>query len=280
MAVKFLNYRIRLVLNLVKDFNFLLFRVNDIFVSQDQNVKIPKIVYQTTNSRWIPRRFHADVMHFRARNPDFTFITFDQSSMTSWMKLHFKNEVILSAYLSSRFGVMQSDIFKYCYGYINGGISIDLSKFISRPLSEIFTLGTNTLILSQQFDEIDTSSIHPSEFTNLGLNNALLVNWCFATAPHHQGLLSIINYIETCFLRSRGVMYENPKVAIWETTGPVAFNRGLLDYFGNHLPTDTLIVGIDFGEMSWPKFKSANLVNVFSKHYTEFQNCIIFERNS
>jgi mannosyltransferase OCH1-like enzyme len=270
------KYRLRLVLNFIKNFNFIYFRIDNNISSVNSDQIIPNLIYQTTKSKWLPRKYHKDIKQFRVKNPDFSFITFDQKSMSAWMKLNFKNEMILNAYLASKFGVMQSDIFKYCYGYRNGGISLDISKYFSQPLNKIFDDLNHEMILSQQSDENDTEKIRSSEFFNLNLNNALLINWCFATSANNPALLGVIRIIENNFIETQGKVFSDTKLAIWENTGPIAFNRGLLNSFNAKLPKKVSISKIDFGENEWPKFQSSNLVNIFSKHYTEHINCTIF----
>ena len=271
-----LNYKTRVMLSFIANTDFIYSKIKDLSLSIKHNQKIPNVVYQTTKSRWLPKKFIRDIEKFRSQNPDFNFIVFDQKSMTNWMKLNYRNELILEAYLSSKFGVMQSDIFKYCYGYKEGGISIDISKFLSKPLNKVFPDLNYTMILSQQSGKIDTNKIIETEYLNLNLHGALLINWCFATSANNPMLLSVIRHIEHCFSKSQGQTFKEPKIAIWENTGPVAFNRGLLNYFEAKIPKCVYISEIDFGENEWPKFKSANLVNVFNKHYTEHKNSKIF----
>lgn len=191
------------------------------------------------------------------------------------MNQNFRNTTILSAFENSALGVMQSDIFKYCYAYKNGGISLDSTKYLSKQLSLVFGIDGDSLIISQESHPTDIDGI-VKKLKKLNLRQSLIINWCFAVAPHHPAIESVIEYIEENYTRNKGLNFEDVKHGVWHMTGPLAFNFGVLKHFEETLDQETRLVGIDFNESVWPKFQSSSLVNIFSKHYIELDNLVLF----
>lgn len=269
-------YFLRKVITNIIKLNFIKFKLGNSFSSSKLNGVIPNVVFQTTRSKWIPVRFWLDVNKFRNRNPDFTFLTFNQSMMTKWMNENFQNTTILSAFENSVLGVMQSDIFKYCYAYKNGGISLDSTKYLSKRLGQVFGIDGYSLIISQESHPTDIDGI-VEKLKKLNLRQSLIINWCFAVAPHHPAIKSVIECIEENYTRNKGLNFEDVKHGVWHMTATVAFNFGVLKHFEETLDQETRLVGIDFNESVWPKFQSSSLVNIFSKHYIELDNLVLFK---
>jgi hypothetical protein len=74
------KYQIKLILSNTLKFNFLKVRIgNQKSSAYDLSGRsgIPKVVFQTTKSKWLPWRFWIDVKKLREKNRDLTFITFD-----------------------------------------------------------------------------------------------------------------------------------------------------------------------------------------------------------
>ena len=265
----------KLVINLLK-LNFFKIRLGNSVGKSTNDCAIPRVVFQTTRSKWIPVRFWLDIMKFRKRNPEFTFLTFCQKDMKKWMAENFKESIILNAFENSTLGVMQSDIFKYCYSYINGGISLDSTKYLSEKLSLVFANKEAHLILSNESHETDIESIVSLQ-NSLNLPNSLIINWCFATIPNHPAIQLVIEHIETNYLENRNIEFKDVKSGVWHMTATVAFNHGILNYFEGTKSKDYLILGIDFREPEWPKFQSSNLVDLFRRHYVELSNLVLFK---
>jgi hypothetical protein len=196
--------------------------------------------------------------------------------MQKFMEKNYSNSVILQAFLKSRFGVMQSDIFKYCYAFKNGGISLDVTKYLSKPLSYYFDRTEFHYILSQENQFNTDSKMNNLKFGALGLKPKLLINWCFASLPNGQRIEEIIKEIEGNFTRMKGKKFKDVKEKIWESTGPIAFNNGFLKPSKRLINERLLVIGEDFEETTWPKFQSADLTNVISKHYTQLRDKQLF----
>lgn len=272
-------YRTKSILSSLFKFNFIKLRIGNQKsfkpVSNNQ-FEIPRVVFQTTRSKWIPWRFWIDVKKLRKNNRDLNFITFDQKGMKKWMSTHYVGQTILKAFDDSRFGVVQSDIFKYCYAYKCGGISLDLSKYLTSSLSKTLIEVPYDLVLSQQTQPTQVKTL-VSMLEEAELKNNLLINWCFSTVPNNEAILEVIKIIESNYTRNKGMVFEDVADGIWNMTGPVAFNLGVLDHVLKVKQLKIRIDGVDFGEKKWPKFRSSSLVNVYRNHYTEELNRVIFK---
>jgi hypothetical protein len=109
------------------------------------------------------------------------------------------------------------------------------------------------------------------------LKENLLINWCFSTVPNNAAILEVIEIIEDNYRRNKGRVFKEVAEGIWNMTGPVAFNLGVLGHVLKAKQPKIRIAGVDFGEKEWPKFKSSSLVNVYRNHYTEESNRAIFK---
>jgi mannosyltransferase OCH1-like enzyme len=188
--------------------------------------------------------------------------------MIKFMKREFKTWVILDAYSNAKFGVMQADIFRYCFAFKNGGVYVDLTKFFSKSLTQIFFESDSEFVVSYERNQRLTSN---------GEMQQLIANWSFAVEPHSPIMLEVIRHIEGNFLRTRRVIFEDIGKAVLTNTGTEAFSEGFRNGLAKNPKSKITIKGTDFQEDLWPKFESARYLNVFSKHYTLQNNSIIFD---
>jgi len=272
-------YKTKSILSSLLKFNFIKVRIGNQKSSEpvpNNHFEIPRVVFQTTRSKWIPWRFWIDVKKLRKNNRDLNFITFDQKGMKIWMSTHYVGQTILKAFDDSRFGVVQSDIFKYCYAFKCGGISLDLSKYLTSSLSKTLIEVPHDLVLSQQTQPTQIKTL-VSMLEEAELKKNLLINWCFSTVPNNAAILEVIKIIENNYTQNKGKVFEDVADGIWNMTGPVAFNLGVLGHVLKVKQGKIRIDGVDFGEKEWPKFRSSSLVNVYRNHYTEELNRVIFK---
>jgi hypothetical protein len=272
-------YRIKVIANFVFRFQFVSYRIPNRKTDHKFDSQIPNTVFQTSSKDRIPRALHRDVAFLRSQNSDLNYILFDNDEMTRWMSENYADELIYKAFTNAQFGVMRSDIFRYCYAFRCGGISLDLTKGLTQTLSSKFMLPGVTMILSQERNQVNEFSPMHSWFESQGLRPNLLISWCFAVAPKHPALLSVLKEIENRYKRMVDVPYRDVKTAIWEGTGPIAFNSGLINFYKSGLSHEIKVSEIDFGETDWPKFRSSIYLNSFTKHYTDLENKYIWVSN-
>jgi len=277
--ISLILYRVKVIADFVFRFQFVSFRIADKSTDHKFETFIPNTVFQTSSKKRVPRALHKDVTYLRNQNSDLNYILFDNDKMTRWMAENYSGELIYKAFSNAEFGVMRSDIFKYCYAYKCGGISLDLTKGLTRKLSSNLMLPDASMILSQERNQISEQSPMYPWFESQGLKPSLLINWCFAVAPRHPALLSVLREIEDNYRRMVDVDYLEVKSAIWKGTGPIAFNHGIIKFYKVGFLHEVKVSGIDFGEIDWPKFKSSIYLNTFAKHYTDLENKPIWVSN-
>lgn len=269
-------YRLKVILHYIAHIQFLKVKVRDKKSEETTNFPIPNNVIQTCATKYVPLKLHSEILSAREKNHDFNFLTFNNKEMTRWMQENYCGTKILDAFSSCRFGVMKSDIFRYCYIYKNGGISLDLTKGLSKELNKFFCDRKSSLVLTQERQEVSGQLRIQDWFLQNNLEPNLLVSWCFGAKAHHPAILSIIEHVENRYETMPKTKYGNVKEAIWYATGPIVFNEALIAFFSDNGLEGVMITEKDFGEGKWPKFKSSSSLNVFRKHYTENENAYIW----
>jgi inositol phosphorylceramide mannosyltransferase catalytic subunit len=271
-------YRLRSIISFIIHGQFIFRKVGNRENSiESAPTKIPKVVFQTTKSNWIPRSFYKDIEEFRKVNPDFKFLTFNEMEMGRFISKHFAGSVLEIAFKSSKFGVMKADIFKYAFAYIYGGISLDLTKYTQKKLSETFDLQNFELVLSQESNSILSESTAKGNLMEFGYPPNYLINWLFACAPKNPLMKQVLDQIEVRYLANRDKKFANVAEGIWETTATRVFTDCFIKNLSEiHSLKIKMVDQMDFGMTTWPKFNSAKYLQVFSKHYTEIMNSKLF----
>ena len=264
-----MKYHLRMYLNYFRTFNFIYLKVKDTTTPNEIGGlnRIPNICFQTSKYSRVPQSLYLDVKNFRAKNPEFTFVLFNEKQMSKFMNVEFKNWIILDAFNNSKFVVMKADIFRYCFAYRNGGVYLDLTKYFSTKMVELFAIPDVELIISRERNEKSNQEELP-EYP--------ILNWCFAVSPNSPIILEVIRIVEQNFLENKGVIFKHIQQAVLNNTGTQAFDRGIRVGINKFSETRIIIKGFDFDESSWPKFKSASYLNILRRHYSDEKYSQIF----
>ena len=101
-------------------------------VFRDQS--IPKVIVQTTFDKNIENILHINsIMTFIELNPEYEYQIFDDKESRIFIKKHFSSSILV-AYDLLIAGSFKSDLFRYCYLYINGGCYFDCKQILKTPL--------------------------------------------------------------------------------------------------------------------------------------------------
>jgi len=173
---------------------------------------IPKIIYQTWETKDLDPSMRAAMQSWIDLNPDYEHRLFDAQDRYDYIKTHFP-ERTLKAYERLRPGTYQADFWRYCVLYKTGGVNVDIDCVCLAPLDQTIQSG-DTFV----------SGLAPSyEF-------AIWVGFVAAQQGHQflqVSLDHVIRNIETDFYGQSGV---------WPT-GPVAAGIAVNRYAG--LPDKT-----------------------------------------
>jgi hypothetical protein len=169
--------------------------------------RIPKIVMQTFNTRFLTNGMAEAFRQFRKNNPEFEFRFFDDHACELYLEKHF-GQRFRRAFRAIRPGAYRADFFRYCFVWQNGGIYIDCGIVPEVKLIDVIHEDT-TLLLTRDIPS------RVSEFGN-GLWNAV-----FGAVPRHP---IVGNAIAISLARVEAAV-AGP-TSLW-MTGPLAFGRAL-----------------------------------------------------
>jgi mannosyltransferase OCH1-like enzyme len=86
---------------------------------------IPKKIIQTWDTKIFSPEFQTIIDTWKIKNPAYDYYLFDEKERHEFIETHF-NSIILETYDSIIPGAHKADFFRYCYLYIEGGISTDI----------------------------------------------------------------------------------------------------------------------------------------------------------
>jgi len=101
----------------------------------DINTTTPSTIIQTYHTKdKIPIDIYDNISKFA---PEYTHLIFDDDECKSFILSYF-TPIVLQTFIDIKDGAHKTDLFRYCYLYINGGIYLDIKTELIKPLSSIF----------------------------------------------------------------------------------------------------------------------------------------------
>ncbi len=98
--------------------------------------KIPRVVVRTAPSMTLPDVFKGVVSSTVNPNPEYEHVFFTDEQCAAFMKEHYPGRVA-EAYDKIIPGAYKSDLWRMCYLYKNGGVYLDMTKSMMRPLAQV-----------------------------------------------------------------------------------------------------------------------------------------------
>lgn len=214
---------VRVLASCLADLTFV--QMEDQIVKSSRMQAIPPCVYQTWETRDFGRKHARAMSQFRRLNDDLNFYLFDKSQRDEYMQAFWGDRLISEMYLRSQFGALKADIFRYCLIQERGGYYFDISKGLDTKISSLHKAEAAGIISYEnnpfQVNTFPSSLLHP-------LN--LAVQWGFGFSPLSPLLDLHIRRIEANFENFLGRVFPNPKQAILELSGPIAFTLSLHEF--------------------------------------------------
>lgn len=233
---------------------------------------ITPTVIQTWEENRFGRRHRSSIEAFRKRNPDLSFLLYDSSMRDAYMNKFWFNHKILDLYQRSAFGPMRADIFRYCIVYDLGGYYFDISKGISAKITDLHS-ATAREFLSFEKNSVPASWTHNSKLDLIRPNN-LLIQWGFGFEPKHEILRILIQQICSESEKFEKKYFSNPKAAILELTGPIAFTRAVWKYMGE-FDGRLCTLDLDFNGLGIYAMKGAGARHLKFPSYAQATNMMI-----
>ena len=210
--------------------------------SRDQ--KIPPIVYQTWEENAFGRRHLKSMKKFRSKNANLDFVLMTRADRDQFMKSEWDGTLAYEAYRRAAFGPLKVDIFRYCLLFRNGGYYFDISKGVDTSLSSLHDSESTELISFEGNKTIPA----PMEVANrLLLPDHLNLQWGMGFTASHPILDIVIRKIGENFDSAKNHVFENPKLAILEISGPGVFTEAVREYLLVNVNSKVTQLGIDFG---------------------------------
>lgn len=205
---------------------------------------IPRKVYQTWETRFIGKTHYKQIKEFQDINPDFDFILFDKKNRDLYMQDYWGSHLISEIYNNAQFGPMKADIFRYCILYERGGVYFDISKGCSVPLKTLLAANLDGLL---SFESGQSSYLPSLEcMKSIQHPEKLCLQWGMGFKKGHIILEKMISNICDYYPFYKGRVFESPKSAILQFTGPGMFTKSVRDVASLNGLGNINQAGIDF----------------------------------
>jgi mannosyltransferase OCH1-like enzyme len=106
---------------------------------------IPKRVMQTWEHKRLGAEFQAIVDTWKTHNPRYEFVMMDAADREQFIRAHFQQSVI-DAYARIIPGAYKSDLFRYCYLWVMGGVYADIDTLCLGELDEFLIPGADLVV--------------------------------------------------------------------------------------------------------------------------------------
>jgi FkbM family methyltransferase len=145
--------------------------------------RIPKRVMQTWEHKQLNPEFQAIADTWKTHNPHYKFVLMDAAEREQFIQAHFERAV-LTAYQQIVPGAYKSDLFRYCYLWVNGGVYVDIDTLCLGSLDDFLIPGADLVV------PID---LNMSMSANEGTHN--LACGFIAAVPRHPAMMRCIQKI-------------------------------------------------------------------------------------
>lgn len=185
-----------------------------------KNLTIPKTIIQTWETKHFSKEFQQITNSWKIYNPNYEYILFDKNEREEFIETYFDKE-ILEAYKNIIPGAYKSDLFRYCYLYVKGGIYADIDTLCLGNIDKLLIPNINLIAaIDLNLNEID------------GKHN--IFNGFICARPKNRIFLSCITRIVQ---NVKNGFIPQSKLAF---TGPGLFGEIINIYLGNK-PTESFV---------------------------------------
>lgn len=196
---------------------------------------IPKMLYQTSQHRELPKAIQENVEAMKAMNPEYGYRFFDDADMVEFIESNYGARVLASfRRINPKYGAARADLFRYLLIYKHGGVYLDIKSSFARPLRDIVA-PNDRFVLShwRNWDEgdfdgwgihADLKKIPGGEFQQCHI---------IATAGHpflKAVIESVLRNID-CY---NPVLHSVGSLGVFRVTGPIAYTLAIAPLLGAH----------------------------------------------
>jgi hypothetical protein len=190
------------------------------------DVRIPKILFQTSGTSDLPEALARNVAELREMNPQWDYQFYDDRAVEGFIRREY-GSTILRDYLKIRpvYGAARADLFRYLAIYRYGGVYLDIKSRFQRPIDEVLQ-GDESYVLSQW-------SNGPGErYAGFGLKPEVaeipggeFQQWHVIAAPGHPFLHAVLQGLFSGIGQYRPWLHGTGKAGVLRLTGPLHYTR-------------------------------------------------------
>ena len=184
---------ITLVLLIINCFN------KDKFI--DNNIIIPKIIYQT----WFTKDIPNEILKYRnkmlKKNPDYKYFLYDDIDMDNFVKDNYDIKTYTN-FNKLKIPTAKADFWRYLILYKTGGIYLDMDSTIDIDLNNFINKNDHAIISKEK-------------------NKDIFIQWCLIFNKNHPILKEVINLVNYNIDNN---LYKDD---ILNLTGPKIFTKAL-----------------------------------------------------
>lgn len=250
-----------------------LVEVPDRIRSSQRYQAIPPIVYHTTRSRLAHPLHHRSIESFRDRNPELSFLIFDEEATNRYMKTEWSKRPIYDVFSRGLVGQLRADIFRYCIIFERGGYYFDFNKSSEAPLQNLHPPDAEAMVSYERNVSLfpANSAIRDTVADPLGS----IVQWGFGFRPQHPALSRVIDRIVELAPYFSGRSFAFPKEAVLALTGPGAFTAAVRSWVEDNGLKGISEAGVEFGNSGPFRLRGSRIELKKSPHYSRLRNAPI-----
>jgi mannosyltransferase OCH1-like enzyme len=237
---------------------------------------IPRTIYSTIGKKSIRMGHLIAIEEFRDVNPEYKFVVFDDSEAHDYVSAKLSGERIVEIFERSRFGPMRADILRVALMLFDGGVYIDISKRLKKPLMQTIPPSAS-FVFAHENNEIPSHYGIKTDPNVLVDHRKLIVQWCMMSCPNNPIFETMIESIERDSHEYEAKVFENPKQAILELTATYQYTKAVWKHLLNR-PKDHHYSGIDFNENEYVLIKQSYTRNPLRVHYASARNKSILSK--
>lgn len=107
-------------------------------IAPDTQQKVPRMIFQTMETSYVPQRMYDHVSQLWKMNPDYEYRFYDNQARQKFIQDSYgKQSEVAQAFSKINLGVIKADFWRYAVLYKYGGVYIDLDASFKQPLSSI-----------------------------------------------------------------------------------------------------------------------------------------------
>jgi mannosyltransferase OCH1-like enzyme len=190
-----------------------------------QDGAIPHLVHQMWVDNRFGRRMRAGILDFRGTNPSHDFALLRDTEAENSLIDVWRGHPALEILRRSRIGPLTVDLWRYMTVYTHGGWYFDIKSRLEDPLLSFEDEGISGVVSLEPFTDPELVNCDSGSGFSISIGAHWLANWGFAFAPKHPFLRMLIEDIVESYPRYRARVFEDPKTAVLDFTGPRRFTR-------------------------------------------------------